>query len=180
MQWYAAWWLNSESPLSAASRPPLPKGVTLYIVESNERRQQDSGSSSRNLLSNAERIEATPTALAAGAANAAEADGSSSSSSSSSATFHVYSSAATVELLVNGKSIGEKSNAEWMGWTEWNTTWEAGNVTAVAKDVPGGKAVATHSRVTSTGAAVAILLQLDAPSKTTATGQKLVRRHCHR
>jgi hypothetical protein len=84
----------------------------------------------------------------------------------------VYSSGSTVELLVNGASMGEQSNVEWMGWTEWNTTWTPGNVTAVAKSAS-GKVVATHSRITA-GAAVAIVLSLDAPSPSTATGQKLL------
>ena len=149
-QWFAAWWLNSESPLSVASRPPLPKGVTLHIVESNEPRQQSSGNGISNSNSN-----------------------SNSTAGSSNATFHVYSSADTVELLVNGRTLGEKSNAEWMGWTEWNTSWVAGNVTAIARGARGGEAIATHSRVTA-GAAVAIVLQLDAPSETTATGRKVV------
>jgi hypothetical protein len=141
----------------------------LYIVESNEPRQHSTSTSNSNSISTSTSkgllkevaTETTPTALAAAAG------------SSSNATFHVYSSAATVELLVNGKSVGEKSNVEWMGWTEWNTTWEAGNVTAIAKNAPGGKVVAAHSRITA-GAAVAIVRQLDAPSERTATGRKVV------
>ena len=45
--------------------------------------------------------------------------------------FHVYSSAdaVAVELFVNGVSAGRKRNEEWMGWTEWNVSWAAGNVT---------------------------------------------------
>ena len=82
----------------------------------------------------------------------------------------MYSSAPTVELFVNGVSLGEKSNAEWMGWTEWNTSG-GGNVTAAAKG--GGDVLATHSRITA-GPAAAVLLQLDAPSAKTATGQKVL------
>ena len=88
-------------------------------------------------------------------------------------TVHAYSSAATVELLVNGASLGERSNAEWMGWNEWNmTSWTAGNMTAVARSAAGA-VVATHTRITA-GAAAAIKLTIDAPSPSTGTGEKLL------
>ena len=74
------------------------------------------------------------------------------------ATFHVYSSGGgvDVELFVNGKSAGRKSNEEWMGWTAWNVTWAAGNITAVSTN-KAGHVVATHSRVTA-GTATAIVM----------------------
>eukprot|EP00937_MAST-01D_sp_MAST-1D-sp2_P002119 g2119.t1 len=145
--WFAAWWLQSDGPLSSASRPPLPFAATVHIVESNEPRSSDPHISRRP---------GSPAAVAA-AANA---------------TFHVYSSASAVELFVNGASAGEQPNTEWMGWTAWNVTWAAGNVTAAAKDAS-GKVVAVHSRFTA-GAAAAIALQLDAPSASTATGHRVV------
>ena len=77
-----------------------------------------------------------------------------------------------MELFVNGKSAGRKPNEEWMGWTAWNVTWAAGNVTAVATN-KAGHVVATHSRVTAS-AATSIVLSLDAPHASTATGHKVV------
>ena len=36
-RWFQAWWLYTNSPLWAASRPPLPEGHVVHIVESNVR-----------------------------------------------------------------------------------------------------------------------------------------------
>jgi len=90
---------------------------------------------------------------------------------------HAYSSAPSVELLVNGKSQGLRavkpmiqgpgSYAEWL-----NVTWEAGTLTAVARDVQ-GKTVAQISRQTN-GKATKLALTLDAPSVLTGTGSVLV------
>ena len=132
-RWFEAWWLQSQSPLSATSRPTLPTSDMVHIVESN----------------------APPPP------------------STINRTIHVYSSAAAVELLVNGASLGVRSNAEWMGWMEWNVTAStAGNMTAVARS-QAAAVVATHTRITAAVAA-AIVLTNDAPSPTTGTGQRLV------
>jgi hypothetical protein len=155
--WFAAWWLQSESPLSSASRPPLPLAATVHIVESNEPRSSDPHAIHTDANSDADHEQSSAAVAHIYNPNA---------------TFHVYSSASAVELFVNGASLGERSNGEWMGWTEWNTTWASGNVTAVAKNAS-GKVVATHSRFTA-GAPVTIVLQLDAPSTSTATGQKVL------
>jgi hypothetical protein len=89
---------------------------------------------------------------------------------------HAYSSAPSVELLVNGKSVGTRpvvpmlqgagSYAEFLA-----VPWEAGNLTAVARDAS-GKPVASTSRTTN-GKASALTLTLDAPSKLTGTGDAL-------
>jgi hypothetical protein len=89
---------------------------------------------------------------------------------------HAYSSAPTVELLVNGVSFGSRpvvpmlrgvgSYAEFLA-----VPWEAGNLTVVARDAS-GKAVASTSRATN-GNAAALTLTLDAPSKLTGTGEAL-------
>ena len=35
-RWFQAWWLQTDFPLSAASRPPLPQEDMVYLVENNE------------------------------------------------------------------------------------------------------------------------------------------------
>jgi hypothetical protein len=90
---------------------------------------------------------------------------------------HAYSSAPAVELLVNGKSFGVRnvtamikgpgSYAEWLA-----VPWEAGTVTAVAKDKD-GKEVARASRTTNAKAAK-LTLDMDVPSKFTGTGEALL------
>ena len=137
--WYQSWWLYSKQwayNISSASRPPLPAGDVVYIVENDE--------------AWAER----PMGYT---------------------QFHVYSSAPSVEFFQNGVSMGEKNNSEWMGWLQWSVNNEhkyASNLTAVAKN-GGGKVVATHTRIKSAGPA-AIKLSLDAPSPSTATGNKVL------
>eukprot|EP01043_Picozoa_sp_COSAG02_P067717 COSAG02_NODE_10980_length_1819_cov_1.858140_2_plen_252_part_01 len=90
---------------------------------------------------------------------------------------HVYTSAPSVELLANGKSQGTKqvvpmkkgpgSYAEFL-----NVTWEAGTITANAKDAS-GKVVATDERHTL-GKASKLELSIDAPSKATGTGEAVL------
>ena len=93
-------------------------------------------------------------------------------------TIHAYTNARYVELFVNGKSEGTRrvmlmhegpgSYAEWL-----SVTWEAGNLTAVARDGPGALAVATASRFTN-GVPTRLVLTCDAPSPKSGTGEGLV------
>ena len=95
---------------------------------------------------------------------------------------HVYSSAPSVELMVNGKSMGTKTIATQehtagatvvQSWAEWDSiAWHAGNVTAIARN-EGGELVAVDTRLTC-GAASRIALSLDAPSSLTGTGSALL------
>ena len=95
---------------------------------------------------------------------------------------HVYSSAASVELVVNGKSLGEKTlptqehtvnAAVVQSWAEWDSVaWNAGNATAIARNAV-GETVAVDTRLTC-GAATRIALSLDAPSLLTGTGSALL------
>lgn len=89
------------------------------------------------------------------------------------AVIHVFSSAATVELLLNGKTIGASTPVSMFGWAEWDDiSYAAGNLTAVARDSSGG-IVATHTRITP-GAPAALVLSVDAPNEDTGTGSALV------
>ena len=134
-RWFQAWWLYSHSPLWSASRPPLPTGHMVHIVESNVRPSSGGGNNR---------------------------------------TIHVYSSGVSVELDLDGVSQGVRSNGLWMGWTQWNLTIppNATMLKAVARDLE-GKVVATHTRVAS-APATAIALSIDAPSRRTGTGTKVV------
>jgi hypothetical protein len=91
-------------------------------------------------------------------------------------TIHVYSSAPSVELQLNGTSLGVRQNAEWLGWVEWNITLQqlppSGSLKAIARN-QSGTVVATHSRV-APSTATHIILSIDAPSPTTGTGQRVV------
>ena len=92
-------------------------------------------------------------------------------------TMHAYSSAPSIELLVNGRSIGSKAVTRMVdgpgAYAEWVAVpWEAGTVTAVARDTE-GKAVAQTERRTN-GEATALVLSIDAPSATTGTGSALL------
>jgi hypothetical protein len=92
-------------------------------------------------------------------------------------TFHVYSSGASVDLYLDGASLGTLANDAWMGWNEWNVTSAesaaATNLTAVARDAAGA-VVATHSRLANVSPAQRIVLTIDAPSPTTGTGRRVV------
>lgn len=98
---------------------------------------------------------------------------------------HVYTSADSVELFVNGVSQGRQHVASVMAtrsgrqptvaqtYAEFAAVrWEAGNVTATAYDAA-GKAVAQHV-VHTAGAAVALRLSVDCPSPATGTGTALL------
>ena len=92
-------------------------------------------------------------------------------------SIHAYSNAPQIELLVNGKSQGIRSVRpmhEGPGsYAEWTTVpWEAGEITAVAKD-SSGKEVARASKYTN-GKAAKLELTIDAPSVHTGTGSALL------
>lgn len=94
----------------------------------------------------------------------------------------VYSAAASVELVVNGVSLGIRQlptqrrteNATVVRtWAEWaNVRWAPGNATVIGRDAT-GEVVAVSTRFTS-GAAARIVLSLDAPSARTGTGVALL------
>ncbi len=94
----------------------------------------------------------------------------------------VYSSASSVELLINGASLGKKvlpAQQHTVGapvvqsWAEWDDVkWTAGNATAVARNAK-GEVVAVDTRVTC-GSPQSIVLSLDAPSPRTGTGTALL------
>ena len=94
----------------------------------------------------------------------------------------VYSSAASVEVFVNGASLGKKPlpvqtrtvNATVFNtWAEYDdVTWKPGNLTAVAYDGEGA-AVAVDTRLTC-GAAAKLVLSIDSPSPQTGTGSALL------
>lgn len=86
-------------------------------------------------------------------------------------TLNVYSADPTVELFVNGASLGKQSISE-LGYATFVTPFAAGNVTAAAYDASGAQ-VATHTRMTA-GAATKLVLSIDAPSVATGTGSALV------
>lgn len=88
-------------------------------------------------------------------------------------TFHVYTSAHSVELILNGQSRGQQANSEWMGWLEWTWPYTQGNVTAVARDA-NGATVNRHTVVTTVSEASALALTVDVPSPTTATGERVL------
>eukprot|EP00040_Diaphanoeca_grandis_P013279 m.67174 g.67174 ORF g.67174 m.67174 type:complete len:1048 (+) comp23774_c0_seq1:77-3220(+) len=152
-RWFQAWWLYSSSPLSITSRPPLPVGDMVHIVETNEAPR-------------------APNSTQPSTASSDHSRSTRSSENPSPVTFHVYTNAHNVDLYINNDLIGNQLNNNWMGWLEWNTTYTVGNVTAVARDV-GGQVVATHTRLTAS-AATTIALSIDAPSPTTATGQRVL------
>ena len=86
-------------------------------------------------------------------------------------TIQVYSSCPTVDLLINGKSLGKQSVARYM-WAEYTFPFEAGNLTAVCFD-SSGTAHAAHT-VETAGQPVAIVLSVDVPAAATGTGSALV------
>ena len=85
----------------------------------------------------------------------------------------VYSAAASVELIVNGRSLGTKGVGPLHTWAEWdNVHWAAGNATAVGRSNT-GQIVAVDTRLTC-GIATGIVLSLDVPSEATGTGGALL------
>ena len=92
-------------------------------------------------------------------------------------SIHAYTSAPSVELMVNGKSQGVRSVTAMVegpgSYAEWTSVpYEAGTLSAVARDSKGA-AVATAVRKTN-GKASALSLTIDAPSKLTGTGIALL------
>ena len=90
---------------------------------------------------------------------------------------HAYTSAAAIELLVNNVSQGVRPvqpMAKGPGsYAEWTAVpWEAGELTAIARD-GAGRAVATDRRHTN-GTPARLKLSLDAPSALTGTGSALL------
>eukprot|EP00966_Prymnesium_polylepis_P055052 1272624-Prymnesium_polylepis.1 len=92
-------------------------------------------------------------------------------------SIHAYTSAPSVELLVNGKSQGARAVRPMVegpgSYAEWTSVpFEAGTLTAVAHDAAGA-AVAKAERRTN-GNAAKLALTLDAPSALTGTGSALL------
>ena len=86
-------------------------------------------------------------------------------------TIQIYSSCPTVELLVNGISMGKQDVARYM-WAEYNFPFTPGNLTAVGYSAP-GIIGATHT-VATAGKAVKVMVSVDVPSVATGTGTKLL------
>jgi hypothetical protein len=83
----------------------------------------------------------------------------------------VYSSCPTVELLVNGASLGKQAVARYM-WAEYSFPYTAGNLTAVGHTAAGA-AVATHT-VQTAAEATKVVVSVDVPSIATGTGSALL------
>ena len=148
-RWFQAWWLHAQQPgaqgvVGRAGRPPLPAGHTVHIVESAELLAATTGGN---------------------------------------ATYHVYTDAPAARLYVDGvlqlgAGVPSTSQGAWMGWFEWSVARPSAagggrhNVTAEALD--GAGAVVARAVRVSAGAAAAIVLTLDAPSRSTATGTKVL------
>ena len=143
-RWFQAWWLYKDNGKEwfYASRPTLPEGAMVHIVESNIGRGYPPSTIEGN-----------------------------------NRTIHVYSSGASVDLYLDGTSLGTMSNSNWMGWNEWNVSSVASaagkNLTAVARDTAGAM-IATHSRIANVSPAQRVVLSIDAPSPSTGTGQRVV------
>lgn len=82
----------------------------------------------------------------------------------------VYSNAVSVQLFLNGKSLGTKNvptsaspmGRVWRGHVEWNVPYQAGNITAIGYD-SNGKSIGSDTRVTAAQAA-AIKLSVEFPA----------------
>ena len=88
---------------------------------------------------------------------------------------HAYANAPIVELFVNGITQGSRNvvpMAQGPGsYAEWETTWAAGAITAVARSA-NGTFLSRTTKLTNSGIA-SLLLSLDCPSEATGTGQAL-------
>lgn len=100
--------------------------------------------------------------------------------SNSKMDIHVYTDLPSVELFINGVSVGTQSivnpgvtpTADAQSWAEFTgIAFVPGNLTAVGRDGSGGS-VTTHVVHTS-GTAASIVLSLDAPSPLSGTGAAL-------
>ena len=87
-------------------------------------------------------------------------------------TVHVYTDAPLVKLELNGQEVVPATATPQYGNPSFSIKYEPGNLTAVAMD-KNGQAAATTAKYTA-GNAVSIRLSLDAPSRLTGTGSKLV------
>jgi hypothetical protein len=85
----------------------------------------------------------------------------------------VFSDLPTIELFLNGKSEGTAPCSPG-GFASFSLhRYVPGNLTAVGMAASGGEVLASHTIVTA-GAATAIKLSIDVPSKLTGTGTALV------
>lgn len=85
----------------------------------------------------------------------------------------VFSDLPTIELFLNGKSIGTAPCSPG-GFASFSLDeYVPGNLTAVGMAKYGGKVLASHTIITA-GAPTAIVLSIDVPSKLTGTGSALV------
>jgi len=88
---------------------------------------------------------------------------------------HAYANAPMVELFVNGITQGSRNvvpMAQGPGsYAEWETTWAAGAITAVARST-NGTFLSRTTKVTNSGTA-SLQLSLDCPSEATGTGRAL-------
>lgn len=89
---------------------------------------------------------------------------------------HAYANAPFVELFVNGKTQGIRTvvpMVEGVGsYAEWETTWETGSITAVARAANGTSLSQTTTR-TNAQNSMSLQLSLDCPSEATGTGRSL-------
>jgi len=82
----------------------------------------------------------------------------------------VYSNAFSIELILNGKSLGTQQIATkaspmgrvWKSHVQWSVPFQSGNLTAVGYDAKGGM-IASDSRIT-TGEGKSIALSVEFPS----------------
>ena len=91
---------------------------------------------------------------------------------------HAYTSAPSVELFVNGASVGSRAVARMVdgagSYAEWlEVPWETGTLSAVAHDASGAE-VATAARHTNADGGASLSLTLDAPHVDTGTGTALL------
>jgi hypothetical protein len=88
---------------------------------------------------------------------------------------HAYANAPLVELFVNGKTQGTRKVIPMVkgtgSYAEWETTWEAGAITAVAR-AANGTLLSRAIKLTNSKKA-SLQLSLDCPSEATGTGRAL-------
>lgn len=91
--------------------------------------------------------------------------------SSSSRTVNLYSNAPLVGLTLNGAPVLDAERMPNQGWVRVSVPYAPGTLTLTGHDLSGN--VVTNSTVASWGAAVAVVLTVDAPSPNSGTGSKL-------
>jgi cold shock CspA family protein len=87
-------------------------------------------------------------------------------------TAHVYSSATTVELLLDGEAVGTAQRVPRLQSVNWTHVFAGRNLTAIGKNST-GHVVGVHSRLRP-GTAAGIVLSVDVPSPDTGTGEAVV------